>query len=144
MSEKQMVWHAYHAGSLCQYVDIEARRAQIEKIKPERELPTRRRLMKPVVGELPKEFVDACVAYDTAQDAWEAAWDTAQDAWKAAWGTVQDAWVAAWDTVQDAWVARKVSYVKHLPTIEALHAIECPDCPWDGETIFPANMEYPQ
>jgi len=23
------------------------------------------------------------------------------------------------------------------PSVIALHAIECPGCPWDGETIFP-------
>ena len=27
--------------------------------------------------------------------------------------------------------------VEHRPAIEALHKAECPDCPWDGHTIFP-------
>ena len=66
MNEKQMVWHAYRAGSLCQLVDLEARREEIERIKPEHELPTRRRLMKPVIGQLPEEFVVACRAWDEA------------------------------------------------------------------------------
>lgn len=26
---------------------------------------------------------------------------------------------------------------KHMPEIEKLHAKECPNCPWDGKTIFP-------
>ena len=25
----------------------------------------------------------------------------------------------------------------YMPDILALHAAECPDCPWDGKTIFP-------
>jgi len=25
----------------------------------------------------------------------------------------------------------------HMPELLALHAQECKDCPWDGETIFP-------
>jgi hypothetical protein len=28
----------------------------------------------------------------------------------------------------------------YLPAINALHAVECPDCPWDGETIFPKEV----
>ena len=27
--------------------------------------------------------------------------------------------------------------VAALPKIEALHREECPDCPWDGQSIFP-------
>ena len=27
-----------------------------------------------------------------------------------------------------------------LPSILALHAQECPDCPWDGQTIFPGKV----
>ena len=100
---KQMVWHAYHAGSLCQYVDLEARRTQIEKIKSEHELPTRRRLMKPVVGQLPEEFVIACEVMNAARE---------------------------------TWAAREAAYTKHKAEIEQLHAAECPDCPWNGETIF--------
>ncbi|MBI2676519.1 MAG: hypothetical protein HYX21_00995 [Candidatus Yanofskybacteria bacterium] len=26
---------------------------------------------------------------------------------------------------------------KNMPAIEALHRIECPNCPWNGHTIFP-------
>ena len=38
-------------------------------------------------------------------------------------------------------VKAKAAYAKAydecLPQIEALHALECPDCPWNGTTIFP-------
>lgn len=117
-NKKQMVWHAYHAETLCQYVDLKARRAQIEELKPEHELPTRRRLMKPVVGELPQEFVAACEKESVTR--------------KAAW----EAWEAR-EARNVACAAQRASYIKHKAEIERLHAIECPDCPWDGKTIFP-------
>ena len=116
---KQMVWHAYHAGSLCQLVNLGARQEEIEEIKPEHELPTRRRLMKSVAGELPEEFVSACEAAQAARESREAAWESREAA-------------------REAWEA---SYTKHKTEIERLHAIECSDCPWDGETIFPEQTE---
>ena len=128
MSKKQMVWHAYHAGSLCQYVDLEVRQTQIEKIKPEYELPTRRRLIKPVAGKLPEKFVTACMEEAAREVAQEAAEEAARKAWEAAEA-------AAWEA-REAREAREASYNKYLPEIRRLHAIECPDCPWDGETIF--------
>ena len=36
-----------------------------------------------------------------------------------------------------AWDAYDKAYDECLPQIEALHILECPDCPWDGTTIFP-------
>ena len=133
MSKKQMVWHAFHAGSLCQMVDLEARRAEIEEIKPPNELPTRRRLMKPVIGQLPMEFVGACEAWEaTREAAWEA-WEAAREAREAAWGTAREAREAAWGTAREAWEA---AYTKHKAEIERLHAVECPNCPWDGESIL--------
>ena len=125
MSEKQMVWHAYHAGTLCQLVDLKARQAQIEKIKLEHELPTRRRLMAPVIGQLPLEFITACEKAEAAQRAWEAthkawevqeaAWATQNAAWEvahyslaiqvAAWKAAQKAAQKAWEEAQETWEA---------------------------------------
>lgn len=123
-NKKQMVWHAYHAETLCQFVDLEARWAQIVETKPDHELPTRLRLMKPV-GELPREFVAACEKESvTRKAAWEAQ-------------TVRNpAWEAR-EARNVAYTAQRASYIKHKAEIERLHAIECPDCPWDGKTIFP-------
>jgi hypothetical protein len=157
MSQLQLVWHAYHADSLCQLVDLEARREEIERIKPKHELPTRRRLMKPVVGQLPEEFVAACQAWDEARrvytearqacdEAWraytEARYDEACQAWDEAWQACDEARQAcdkAWRAYTEAYRARDEAYRKHLPEIERLHTEQCPDCPWDGETIFPEN-----
>jgi len=27
----------------------------------------------------------------------------------------------------------------NMPVLEVLHAVECTNCPWDGETIFPGT-----
>src|SRR4030067_1149915 len=41
---------------------------------------------------------------------------------------------AAYDKAKAAY---NKAYDECLPQIEALHALECPDCPWNGTTIFP-------
>ena len=35
-----------------------------------------------------------------------------------------------------AWAAYDKARADTAPEIEALHRQECPDCPWDGTTIF--------
>ena len=117
MNEKQIVWHAYHAGSLCQLVDLKARQVEIEETKPECELPIRRLLMRPVIGQLPKEFITACKIETAVRE-------------------------ASWEVRKAARERQETSYVKHKVEIERLHAIECPGCPWDGETIFPMTTRY--
>ncbi len=128
-NKKQIVWHAYHAGSLCQLVDLEARRADIERIKPFHELPTRQRLMRPVVGQLPEKFIAACEAWDATWDARDATWETRDAAWET-WEAIRE----TRDAAREAWDA---AYAQYKVKIETLHATECPDCPWDGNTIFP-------
>src|SRR3989337_2295793 len=101
-------------------------------------------------------------AYDAnakARDAYGKAWDAldkadaayvkAGDAYvkaRAAFGKDWDAFVkasVAYAKAGDAFVKAKAAFVKAkaaynkaydecLPQIEALHALECPDCPWNG------------
>ena len=40
-----------------------------------------------------------------------------------------------------AWEAYGKAVLDHKDEIEALHREECPNCPWDGETIFPEKVE---
>src|SRR3990170_2423495 len=80
----------------------------IQAEKPKHEVEIRLRLLKPVQGALPPKLVKAGDARGKAEDA------NAKD-----------------------WDAYGKAYDKYLPQIEALHALECPDCPWDGFTIFP-------
>ena len=39
----------------------------------------------------------------------------------------------------EAWKAYDEAYRACKLEIEALHELECPNCPWDGKTIFPNN-----
>ena len=41
---------------------------------------------------------------------------------------------AEWERAYAQW---KRAYAECAPEMEALHALECPDCPWKNGTIFP-------
>ena len=49
--------------------------------------------------------------------------------------------VKAWEAYGKAWEAYGKAVLDHKDEIEALHREECPNCPWDGETIFPEKVE---
>ena len=123
------VWHGYHDRLMSWLDSIEGRVGEIERTKPAYEHETRLRLMKLVKGELPAELATALQAYEPAWQGFEPAWLTYEPAWLA--------YLAAREAYDTARQAFETLYTKHLPAIEALHAIECPDCPWDGESIFP-------
>ena len=152
-----MLWHQHHSPFLVEYGDLQERLAEIREIKPEAEWPLRERLIKPVRGDLPVEFVEAAKrlyealrayneasrayaevrrAYNEAARAYNEAcraWDEAGRAWDEAFRAWDEAG-RAWD---EAFRAYRILYKKHQATIEKLHAKEClNDCPWDGETIF--------
>ena len=105
----EFYWHVHHDVLLEHLTEpIEARRAYIRDHKPEGELETRLRLLKPVRGRLPAPVVKARAGCDKPWVDYDEARAT---------------YVKAWTTC--------------MPEILRLHAEECPDCPWDGETIFP-------
>lgn len=52
-------------------------------------------------------------------------------------GQLPAAVVEAWAACDQAWAARDHALQANQAAINALHAKECPDCPWDGKTIFP-------
>ena len=45
--------------------------------------------------------------------------------------------VEAYAAYDKAWAAYNKAYTAAMPELELLHKQECPDCPWDGQTIFP-------
>src|SRR3989304_4153186 len=115
-------WHIHHEVLLEWSDDIQERIDFIQAEKPKHEVEIRLRLLKPVQGALPPKLVKAGDARDKAYDANAKARD-------------------AYDKARAAYVKAKAAYNKAydecLPQIEALHALECPDCPWNGTTIFP-------
>jgi hypothetical protein len=114
-------WHVHHgilADPLTEPLRDRVRR--IEADKPKSEVETRLRLMKPVRGKLPKAYAEAWKAYVEAGGAYVEA---------------RKAYVEA----GEAYVEATKAYVEagKAPELLALHAKECPNCPWDGRTIFP-------
>src|SRR3990172_2863727 len=143
-------WHIHHEVLLEWSDDIQERIDFIQAEKPKHEVEIRLRLLKPVQGALPPKLVKAGDARDKAYDAnakARDAYDKARDAYVKA-GDARDKAKAAYDKAGDPFVKAKAAFVKAkaaynkaydecLPQIEALHALECPDCHWNGTTIFP-------
>src|SRR3989304_3377958 len=137
MTTYKPYWHIHHKDFLLEWSDdIQERIDFIQAEKPKHGVEVRLRLLKPVQGALPPKLVKAGDARGKAEDANAKAWDAyvkARDAYVKA-GAAPD---QAWDAFGKDWDAYRKAYDKYLPQIEALHALECPDCPWDGFTIFP-------
>ena len=109
MAKKQgFYWHVHHDVLVEYCYDYDERRRYIANQKPEAERELRLRLFQKVRGNLPKAYVEAWKAYDDSFTARAEAWKALDEACKAC-----------------------------VSEIETLHALECPDCPWDGKTIFP-------
>lgn len=73
------------------------------------------KLFKPIPTERsPIELVKAGEAYNEAREAYDTAWKAYREAWK-------------------AYIEKKKDY---MPLLEKLHEELCPNCPWDGRSIF--------
>jgi len=118
----QLAWHVHH-DVLVELLteDAETRRQYIRDYKPIEEQPLRLRLFKIVVGHLPREVVQTRQAYDQA--------------WQAHVQALQ-AYDQALQACNEAWQAYDQAFTDHKEEVEALHRIECPDCPWNGRSIF--------
>ena len=131
------MWHVHHEA-LCEPLTepLQARIDCITSKKPEGERATRLRVLTPVLGPVPAALDKAGRAYDEARDGYYKARD-AYDKARRALDKARVAFGKARRALDKAWVA----YVKALdlaqPVLEALHAVEHPDCPWNGQTIFP-------
>jgi len=113
-------WHVHH-NMLVEplLVPLKERMAYIKECKPAQEQELRLRLLKPVKGTLPPELIEAGQAYNEARRAYD----------------------EAWQAYIEAGLACKEMIQVHKEEIERLHAEECPDCPWDGKTIFSQEQE---
>ena len=140
-----MYWHLHH-DVLMEYThDIDERWDYVVKNKPADEVPTRLRLMRPVVGELPADVDKAYAEWDKANAEWckaNAELDKAYaECYKAnaEWDKARAEWCKAYAECYKANAELDKARAANLPAILALHSIECPGCPWDGETIFPRS-----
>jgi len=142
-------WHIHHEILVEALTEpLENRIKYIKDYKPEDEIELRLRLIKPVKGKLPSEFVKAyqvwdkaCQARDKAYQVWAKAcqvWAKADQAWDKA----RQAWDKAEQAREEAcqaWVKAEQALIKaledNMPALEKLHKKEC-GCGWNGKTIF--------
>ena len=123
-------WHIHHDTLLEWNTEpLLEREKYIREFKPKSEHETRLRLMRPVAGELPKTVVAAGEKYFAARKKCDAAGEKYSAARKKC-DAAGEKYSASWKKCDAALKARKAE-------IEALHAKECPNCPWNGRTIFP-------
>ena len=118
-------WHVHHDRLMEVLTEpLENRTAFIESNKPKKEVALRLRLIKVVRGSLPKARREAYKAWQETYKAWQEA---------------DEAWQEAYKARQEAEKALQEADNQDLTAIEALHVLECPDCPWNGKTIFPGE-----
>ena len=144
MNDYGWAWHVHHEVLLEPLTEpIENRIAYIKAEKPAHEIELRLHLLKPVKGSVPKVLLDAWKAY---VDAWKAyvdaqkaywnmgkAYEDAGKAYEDAGKAYEDAGKAYDDAQKAYWNMGKAC----VDELNALHALECPNCPWNGKTIFP-------
>ena len=135
-------WHVHHKVLVEPLTEpIENRIAYIRKDKPADEIELRLRLLKLVRGSLPAEYVEAAAEYARTGAKYKEGWAKYQ----ATVATDKEAWIKYLDAgskLNAAGSKYRKTWVKYGPEIEALHAIECPDCPWTGHpgSIFGSKL----
>lgn len=120
-------WHIHHKGCIVEPATepIENRIFYIKEFKPADEAELRLRLLQPVQGKLPKAVLDAGANFVEADEAWHKAHLEKDGIGSADFKLFR---------VRDVYLA---AMIYNKEAIDALHAKECPDCTWNGTTIFP-------
>ncbi len=154
-----LVWHCHHGELLEALTEApENRIAYIIRMKSPAEIPLRLHLFRPVRHVFRSH---AYAEWQKAHAEWwkaEAKWEKADAAWDKASAELQNASAeqqkahAEWQKARAEWERAYVEWKKadakwekacakweraDAAEIEAAHLAECPDCPWDGYTIFP-------
>jgi len=134
-------WHIHHGGLFEEATEpIKNRIAYIKAEKAEWERSLRLRLLKPVKDQ--KRLIAILTAYEkveaTAWEAYRKATALAWEAYRKATAPALEAYEKVKDSALEAYKkAKATALAKRDKAINTLHAKECPNCPWDGETIFP-------
>jgi len=145
-----LYWHNHHEELIEWCYNYKERADFIRTQKAEHERETRLRLFQPVKGTLPEEVMQVGEVYGKAWEVWDKAWEAygkARKAYRKAWialdkkkqtyDQAEDIRNKAGEALDKAGEAFGKALSDNMPAIEKLHKEECPDCPWDGKTIFP-------
>ena len=150
--EAGFAFHVHHDILMEFCWDYDLRVTEIKRNKPKNERKLRLRLLQRVPDtRLPLALVrakDACIEAEAASNKARDACIKAEDAYKKARDayskTARDARNKAYDAsvkAMDAYNKAKDACIKAMdtykPEMEKLHQELCPNCPWDGKTIFP-------
>ena len=138
MRKSGLAFHCHH-NTLLEYVyDYDERVRAIKRDKPESEQALRLRFFQFIPEDkLPQKGLDT---YDKAGDACDKArdaYDKARDAYNkagAAYYKARDTYDKAGDAYDKA----------NRVALNKLHEELCPDCPWNGTTIFTRKNENSQ
>mgnify|MGYP001583304623 FL=1 len=142
-----MYWHIHH-DVLAEFAvePIEERIAFIKAKKPEAEIETRLRLMRPIQHKLSSpDFKEISEAARACRDARAATKEARQkrhttqggfDLYREAYELANLA-SSHYQGYKNALRHPEYPLYKEL---EALHKLECPNCPWDEDTIFPTKV----
>ena len=125
----EFYWHVHHLILLEPCYDYEGRVGFIKRNKPVEEQELRLRLLKKVKGKLPAELIEAGQKYN---EAWQKYYEARQKYYEAR---------QEYEEAEEAWLKYDEVLEKYATEINALHEKECPDCPWDGKTIFPKSRK---
>ena len=147
MIKSGLAFHCHH-NKLFEYVyDYNERVAFIKDNKPKKEQELRLRLFQIIPDELipgrdSQEYVAYAKPWVASAKAWVASAKArvASDKARVAYAKARVAYAKARVASDKAWVASDKAWVaydkKYRLEIEKLHQELCPDCPWDGHTIF--------
>ena len=122
-------WHIHHDVLLEPLTQpLKNRIKFIKENKPKDEIELRLKLLKPVRGKLPDEVVKAWEIYDEAGETSGKVWE--------AYYKPREAYDKTWEVYYKAWEVYDKTLKKYSKEIDILHKKECPNCPWNGKTIF--------
>lgn len=146
-----MYWHVYHDHLMNWCWNYNERADYIRQYKLPEEHALRFRLFKPVRGQLPAEVVEKARDYADNQLSCIGAARVYNnmDQIRVAFSLplcsdnskIKQNYVRLLGECNEAELAYRKAIEMHREEIEALHVIECPDCPWDGKTISPEDAK---
>jgi chromosome segregation ATPase len=146
-------WHVHHDVLFEEIIgSVEERIAYIKAEKPKDEVEVRLRLLKPVrydTAKLKEAYAKLKEAYAKREEA-DAKWKEAYAKWEEAYAKREEADAkleeayAKWEEVdakrKEVDAKRKEAYAKWEEAVASSHKDQCPDCPWNGHTIFPQHL----
>lgn len=139
----QFAWHIHHDILIEPLLEpIEKRRRFIRKYKSVSEHELRLRLLQPVRGQLPERVVETGRTYAKANKEAGRLSKIYNETYRKAGVSCVRAksdYMTAELAFNDSREAYGNACQDYKAELGELHGQECPDCPWDGKTIFSAQ-----